>query len=175
MNYDFFMGQLRVLAIAGIAYAGGKGWLSSGDSATLTNILPVIGALAGPWLWSIYRNLNMKLVPKDSVAIAKGAIDNPETAKESGVAIINGTSAKVVGALLLAVILSPWLMTDAHAQAPSSACSLAIFKSIGPANFIKQLQTCGVDDAKAALDDATADKDQEALACLIPLNDLVIA
>lgn len=184
MNYDFFMGQLRIAAVALIAFAGGKGWITKDDSGTIVSLLPVIGALLGPWAWSIYRNLNMKLVPKDSVAISPDNVVNTTTAKASGMAVIRSDSgkgevpiAKVVGAILLAMCLTLFVQGDAHAQGTSTAgaCSLSIFKSIAPGNFIKQLQTCGVDDAKAALDDASTNKDQEALACLIPLNDVIAA
>lgn len=181
MNYDFFMGQLRIAAVALISFAGGKGWLSNADSSTVTALLPVIGALIGPWAWSIYRNINMKLVPKDSVAIARDDVADTAHPSAGDVAVIStktGTAtARVVGAIVLALCLASLMPRDALAQGSltSGACSLSIFKSIGASNFIKALQTCGADDAKAALDDATAQKDQEALACLIPLNDVVTA
>ncbi|MDE2471874.1 MAG: hypothetical protein KGL35_24900 [Bradyrhizobium sp.] len=71
MTQDFFLGQLRLIAVAFIAYASGKGWLSSSDSTLLGAILPPAGLLIGPWAWSIYSNLNKKLVPHDATIIPK--------------------------------------------------------------------------------------------------------
>lgn len=70
MTQTFFLGQLRLMAVAIIAYGTGKGWFTPADSGLISGLLGPIGLLAGPWLWSIYSNVNSKLVPKDSVAIA---------------------------------------------------------------------------------------------------------
>lgn len=74
MNQTFFLGQLRLIAIGVIAYAAGKGWLSSADSTLLGAILPPVGLLVGPWAWSLYVNIDKKLVPSDSVAIEKASV-----------------------------------------------------------------------------------------------------
>lgn len=77
MNQTFFLGQLRLICVALIAYATGKGWLSAADSSLAGAILPPIGLIVGPWAWSIYVNLNKKLVPANSVAIEKEATVGP--------------------------------------------------------------------------------------------------
>jgi hypothetical protein len=111
MTYDFFMGQLRLIVIAFLAYGSGRGWLTPTDSGLATAIITPIGLIAGPWIWSIYRNLGQKLVPKDSVAIDAGnvhTIANPV----GGTAIIGDNdlnktvTAKIVGAILLAFMLA---------------------------------------------------------------------
>lgn len=121
MTYDFFMGQLRLIAVALIAFATGKGWLSSADATFISALLPPIGAICGIWIWSIYRNVNSKLVPKDSVAIAAESVVNAQTAAASGVAVIHdGTAqvaAKVVGCLF-ALSMLPALFSPALAQTP---------------------------------------------------------
>ena len=69
MTQDFFLGQLRLIAVAVIAYFTGTGKLSSADGTLIGAVGAPALLLFGPWLWSIYSNLNRKLVPKDSVAI----------------------------------------------------------------------------------------------------------
>jgi hypothetical protein len=119
MNQTLFLSQLRVIALVAIAYCAGKGWLSSADGSFLTTLLPPIGMIAGPWIWSIYSNLNMKLVPHDSVAIATESLDregSPVPVKGDLITIRND-AAKVVGALLLAVLLSQFFVSAGYAQA----------------------------------------------------------
>lgn len=75
MTKDFFLGQIRMIAVAIIAYATGKGWLTSADSAFLGGIGTPILALSAPWLWSLYSNWNVKFVPHDAeVKAPKAAI-----------------------------------------------------------------------------------------------------
>src|SRR5258708_3289550 len=98
MTQTFLMGQLRLLLVATLAYAAGKGLITSADSGLLISIATPLGAIAAPWIWSIYTNIGKKLVPKESVAIAK-----EDTV---GGAIVGATIAvpkdvvKVVGCLL---------------------------------------------------------------------------
>jgi hypothetical protein len=94
MNYDFFMGQLRLIAVGILAYGSGKGWFSVADAGIITQIVTPVGLLVGPWIWSIYRNVGKKLVPQNSVAIEPHAI--------TGGAVVGSTvalpsTAKVVG------------------------------------------------------------------------------
>lgn len=96
MTQQFFLGQLRLIAIALIAYATGRGWLSTTDSSLLGAILPPVGLIIGPWIWSIYSNLNMKLMPKNSIAIPAEHVANAATAVSSGTAIVQDESGKTV-------------------------------------------------------------------------------
>lgn len=115
MTPDFFLGQLRLIAVALIAFATGKGWLSSADSTMLGAILPPVGLLIGPWLWSIYANVNRKLVPADSVAIAKEHIAGAAVVGNT-VTVVGDTSAaspgmvKIVGAILILVMSTALLL-----------------------------------------------------------------
>jgi hypothetical protein len=95
VTQTFFLGQLRLVIVAFIAYATGRGWLTPADSGLAGSILPPIGALIGPWIWSIYVNINSKLVPKDSVAISK---DDVKGAAVTGATVaIPADTVKVVG------------------------------------------------------------------------------
>lgn len=69
MTQDFFLAQLRVLMIATLAYCAGAGILTTSANSFLGAISVPLIILFGPWLWSIYSNVNSKLVPKNSVAI----------------------------------------------------------------------------------------------------------
>lgn len=174
MTQDFFLGQLRLMAIATIAYAAGRGWLTSADSGFISALMIPIGLLFGPWLWSIYRNINMKLVPKDSVAIAADNVLNHATAVASGTAIINSDGmkgeapfVKVVGAILLALCLSLFVQVgDAIAQGPvvrkvvkdlnatfadnagagpkEIVCGFQLFQELTISNVVNNLKTCGI-------------------------------
>lgn len=73
MTQDFFLGQLRLIAVAILAYVSGAGYLTPAGSGLATAILTPIGLLIGPWIWSLYVNVNKKLVPANSVAIEKEA------------------------------------------------------------------------------------------------------
>lgn len=97
MTQDFFLGQLRLIAVAILAYGAGAHWFTPDQAGFYTALLTPVGLLIGPWLWSVYRNINMKLVPKDSIAIAPEAVTNNVTAVKSGIAIIPEQNVKVVG------------------------------------------------------------------------------
>lgn len=70
MTLDFFTGQLRLLLVAVLAYCAGAGILSTATNTFLGAISVPLLALFAPWLWSIYVNINGKIVPKSSIAIA---------------------------------------------------------------------------------------------------------
>jgi hypothetical protein len=112
MTQDFFMGQLRLIAVGIIAYCAGKGYLSTADSTLAGAILPPIGLLFGPWLWSLYVNFNGKMVPRDSVAIQH--IDGTKPDLKIGDAL--NSVIKVVGALFVAIMLSSFAIDRADAQ-----------------------------------------------------------
>lgn len=198
MTQTFFLGQVRLFLVGLIAYAGGKGWLTPTDAGLATMLMSTLGPLLAPWAWSIYANVNQKLVPKDSIAIAP---DTPITGspvignhiRVDGVNDRDAGIAKVVGALLLALILSSLAFDPATAQqparpparaavAPSPAstpgpCNIqTLFTGLSPLNFIDRLKACGSADFQSALDDAESSPvDNGALACLIPATALVKA
>ena len=108
MNQQLFLSSTpqhpRMIAIA---YASGKGWLTTADAGALTSIFEPLGVLAGPFIWSLYSNYGVKLVPHDSVAVH---LDNILTAVNpvGGIAVIQDNNvpgkqiaAKIVGALLI--------------------------------------------------------------------------
>lgn len=122
MTMDFFLGQLRLALVAALAYAGGRGWLTPTDSGFAVALITSLGPIVGPWLWSVYVNINGKIVPKDSVAIH--LLDLPLdpglqrlTQRDVGSVIKLPDAAKVVGAILIAFMLSAFAFpSDARAQ-----------------------------------------------------------
>lgn len=97
MTQDFFLGQLRLIAVAVIAYFTGTGKLSSADGTLIGAAGAPVLLLFGPWLWSIYSNVNRKLVPKDSVAIARGDVVANGDLKPGDTVSTPKDTAKVVG------------------------------------------------------------------------------
>lgn len=195
MTQDFFLGQLRLIAVGLIAYAAGRGWLSTADSTLAGAILPPIGLLLGPWIWSLYVNIGKKLVPHDSVAIKQlsGAPIREETLKPTTglLAIENGPLVKVVGALFLALCLYSSL-GEARAQgqglphltgnikrdfAPTAPASSAtatgngqLDSALGRFNdgvskIEKKVVDLVIADLNAAIKDATAHNDLISLPC----------
>jgi hypothetical protein len=169
MTYDFFMGQLRLIAVGVIAYLAGSGRLTSADASAATAVLVPIGLLMGPWLWSLYVNVGKKLVPSNSVAISSDAVSEGAPIPGHHV-VIQGvqsdneprTIVKVVGALLFAIIL-PLMIS------PTFAADKAL-----PSDPFSVLRTFTVNDLQAALDDANAQVPPDTIAAtcyaaLIPL------
>lgn len=111
MTPDFILGQLRLALIGFLSFAVGKGWLTSQDSSTITQIATALGPILIPLAWSWYANWQQKYVPKDSVAIQH--IDGTKPDLKPGDSINAVT--KVVGALLFALML-PFFIGDARAQ-----------------------------------------------------------
>lgn len=97
MTQDFFLGQLRLIGAAVIAYLIGNGTLSTGDGTLIGAVSAPALLIFGPWIWSVYSNVNSKLVPKNSVAISANDVTNSQTAVSSGVALIPKDSVRVVG------------------------------------------------------------------------------
>lgn len=180
MTQDFVMGQLRLALVAILAYAGGKGWLTPQDATLITALATSMGPVLVPWAWSIMRNVNNKMVPKEAIAISPQSVnvDAPAGAAHptKGDYVKVDGIAKVVGALLLAILLSQTMPRGAFA-APAGSCDpKALFVGIGPQNFIDRLKACGVSDFQTALADAQSSPvDNGALACLIPATVLVQA
>jgi hypothetical protein len=67
-TYDFVMGQLRIALVAGLAFCGGKGWLSPTDAGAITAIATGLGPLVIPWAWSIVANAGVIHVAAGSAA-----------------------------------------------------------------------------------------------------------
>ena len=63
------MGQLRLILVALLAYAAGKGWVSSDTLGLFSQIGPPIGLLIAPWVWSIYSNLGKKVVRAEAAVV----------------------------------------------------------------------------------------------------------
>lgn len=74
-TYDFVMGQLRVVLVAALAFAGGKGWLTPADAGAITAIATGLGPLLVPWLWSIFANLGVVHVTSGSAAAAVAKVE----------------------------------------------------------------------------------------------------
>lgn len=95
MTQDFFMGQLRLIMVGVLAYCAGAGVLSTQTNTFLGALSVPLIALFGPWAWSLYVNINRKLVPNDSVAISKSDVIG---ASATGLTVaIPADTVKVVG------------------------------------------------------------------------------
>lgn len=68
MTPDFIYGQLRLAAVAFLAYAGGRGWLTPADAGLLTALGTSLGPLLLPWIWSIAVNIGVVHVAVGSAA-----------------------------------------------------------------------------------------------------------
>jgi hypothetical protein len=110
MTQTLFLSQLRNLALIVIAYCAGRGWLSSQDSGAITAVLVPVGAIAGPWIWSIYVNLNSRLVHVDSAAAKVATIEAAHPIDALNAA--SRLAEKVATVLLLAFVISAFLAGD---------------------------------------------------------------
>jgi hypothetical protein len=68
MTPDFILGQLRLAAVAILAYCGGKGWLTPSDSTLLVALGTSLGPILVPWALSIYTNVGIVHVASSSAA-----------------------------------------------------------------------------------------------------------
>jgi len=68
MNPDFIFGQLRVAAVAIIAYLSGRGIFTPADATLATGLLTALGPILAPWLASIYATYGTVKVGTGSVA-----------------------------------------------------------------------------------------------------------
>lgn len=78
MTPDFILGQLRLAAVAFLAYAGGRGWLTPADAGLLTALGASLGPILVPWIWSIYSNLNIVHVTTSSAAAQVAAVEKTD-------------------------------------------------------------------------------------------------
>jgi len=107
MNADFIFSQLRVAAVAFIAYAGGKGWFTPADATLATALLSSLGPIAAPWLASLYATYGTKKVPESAVAVEPTM---RTTTSLAGDAQVTG---KIVGGLMLAFLFLYPISADA--------------------------------------------------------------
>lgn len=68
MTPDFILSQLRVAAVAILAYCGGRGWLTPADSTLLIALGTSLAPLFIPWALSIYSNIGVVHVTTGSAA-----------------------------------------------------------------------------------------------------------
>ena len=74
-TYDFVMGQLRIALVAGLAFAGGKGWLTPTDAGAITAVATGLGPLVIPWICSVYANLGVVHIASGSSAAVVAKIE----------------------------------------------------------------------------------------------------
>lgn len=68
MTPDFILSQLRLAAVAILAYAGGRGWLTPADSTLLVALGTSLGPLFIPWAMSVFANVGVVHVTSGSAA-----------------------------------------------------------------------------------------------------------
>jgi len=76
MNADFFLSQLRVFAVALIAYLSGKGYFTPADAGLATAALTAFGPILAPWLASMYATYGTVKVGAHSVAAEVAKTEN---------------------------------------------------------------------------------------------------
>ena len=193
MNSDEIKTQLTkimLVVLTGFATACFPGNLND----ELSQYYPSIAAAAvalGFYFWSTYRTTNMKLVPEKATSILL-----PPAIKADNDGIIDLTPlkglVKVVGVLAFGFLCAAFPFQNAIAQSTLSAKSVTGTAHTPPANscdpqvifkvgvnfkaFLIAIETCGADDFKDAIDNATsAPTDNAALACLQPTSTMVSA
>jgi hypothetical protein len=118
MTQDALLGQLRLIMVGVLAYAAGKGWLSSDTLGLFSQVGTPLGLLAGPWIWSVYVNINKKLVRVESVVIDPIITSADQGKMQATVITPTGAVTGVIKVLIVCVITSGFLMTVVHAQTP---------------------------------------------------------
>jgi len=116
MTQDALLGQLRLIMVGVLAYAAGKGWLSSDTLGLFSQVGPAVGLLAGPWIWSIYVNINKKLVRVESVVIDP-VITGADVGKMQATVITpTGAVTGVIKVIVVGFLLSGVFIGQVHAQ-----------------------------------------------------------
>ena len=75
ITLDFLMGQLRLAAVAALAYGGGRGWFTPADASLLTALGASLGPIIVPWAWSIFSNLGTVRVNNGSAAAVVAKVE----------------------------------------------------------------------------------------------------
>lgn len=132
MTQTLFLSQLRALLLIVIAYCAGRGWLSPQDSGAITAILVPIGAIAGPWIWSIYANINSKLVHADSAAAKVATIE--ETHPVDALNAASRLAEKVAAVLIVAFAASLFLASTSAMAADKPVPALKPAVAVSTAN-----------------------------------------
>lgn len=90
---DFMLAQLRLAAVAFLAYAGGKGWLTPADAGLLTALGTSLGPIIIPWAFSIYANLGTKKINTNSAAAIVANVEktDPVSANTGAAAALTAT------------------------------------------------------------------------------------
>jgi len=109
-TYDFVMGQLRIALVAGLAFAGGKGWLTPTDAGAITAIATGLGPLVIPWICSVYANLGVVHVGSGSAAATLAKVEAVAPVAAANAA--NKVADTIVKVLIAAVLLSAFLFAD---------------------------------------------------------------
>ncbi len=116
MNTQELLSMLKIVGATFFGMLAMHGYMTSEQvTAIMGDLTVAVPALisAGSIVWSIYAHWNMKKVPENSVAISPNAITG---APVVGTTVLLPTTAKVVGALLAAIVLSNLIPSDAQAQ-----------------------------------------------------------
>lgn len=125
---DFVFTQLRIAAIAGIAYAGGAGYFSPAGVTLATALVMSLLPIAVPWAFSIWANWRMVKVP-DSLTIrpsdvAIAADNSPGTGAKIEEIVKVAKQSSVAFVLLSLFVLGG--CTTAQKQAGTSAAATVI-------------------------------------------------
>lgn len=169
--YKSFAIKAVIVALSILGSTLHASWGETDLSALATDLVN-----AGFIAWSLYRVSGKKLVPQEAVHIVPISGDAARIGPPGSVA--DRISGKVA-ALLFAIVLSQIVLAPrVYAQAPvKGVCNLqTLLSGISASNFAARLSSCGTADIQGALDDAnTAPIDNGALACLKPLQGVVVA
>src|ERR1700676_1373736 len=116
MNTQVILNMLKIVGATFFGMLAMHGYMSEGQATVIMDGLTIaVPALisVGSIAWSIYAHWNMKKVPVDSIAISPNAVAG---APAVGSTVALPATAKVVGALLAAVMLSNLVPSVARAQ-----------------------------------------------------------
>jgi hypothetical protein len=117
MSQDFLLGQLRLILVGVLAYASGRGWILADTYGVLMQISTPFGAVAGPWIWSIYCNIGKKLV-HTNVVVLDPVITMEDKDKMRGTLITkDGPVTGVIKVVIVGFMLTIFLVAPSHAQA----------------------------------------------------------
>lgn len=86
---DFMLAQLRLAAVAIIAYLSGRGIFTPADATLATALLTAIGPILAPWLLSIYSNLGTVKVSNGSKAAVVAAVEKTTDSKAAAINAID--------------------------------------------------------------------------------------
>ena len=89
MTPDFILGQLRLAAVALVAYLTGKGVFTPADATLATALGTSLGPILIPWAFSIYMNYKTVRVSANSNAAAVAAVEKTgDTSKAAAIAAV---------------------------------------------------------------------------------------